>query len=338
MSDAPEKPAYARAGVSLEAGERALELARDAVRATYDERVLAGFGAFGGVYDLSFLAGYAAPALVASTDGVGTKTLLAAALGRYDTLGHDLVHHGINDILAQGAAPIFFMDYLAASRLEPEVMAAVIGSVAAACRDAGIALLGGETAEMPGVYREGALDLAGTVVGVCERSELVTGSSIAPGDAVFALAATGLHTNGYSLARRALAGHYHEPWEGRTVGEALLTPHRHYLEPVRALRSRLRLKGMAHVTGGGIPGNLPRILPAGLGAEIDLGSWPRPPIFDLIQQRAGVAEAEMHRVFNMGAGFLLVVDGAEAEAVPDACPEPIYRVGRIVEGGGVRLA
>lgn len=337
VSQGPEKPAYARSGVSLEAGERTLELVSEAVRATYDERVLAGLGAFGGVYDLSFLTGYTSPVLVASTDGVGTKTLLAAALGRYHTLGYDLVHHGVNDILAQGATPLFFMDYLAAARLEPEVMAAVIDSVAAACREAGIVLLGGETAEMPGVYREGALDLAGTIVGVCERSELVTGSSIVPGDTVFALASGGLQTNGYSLARSALEGHYHEPLAGGTVGEALLAPHRHYLEPVRTLRQGVAVKGMAHVTGGGIPGNLPRILPAGLGAEIDLGSWPRPEIFDLIRQRAGVEEAEMYRVFNMGAGFLLVVDGAKAEAVPDACPEPIYRVGRIVEGGGVRL-
>ncbi len=337
MTPPPSKRAYEGAGVSLAANERVLELIADAVRATYTPNVLAGLGAFGGVLDLSFLKACDRPVLVASTDGVGTKALLAARLGCLTGLGYDLVNHGLNDILVMGARPVFFMDYLAGSHLPPELSAKVITSVAQACREAGVILLGGETAELPGVYQEGALDLVGTVVGVCERAELVTGADIRAGDVVFALPSSGLHTNGYSLARRVLAGRYDEPLGESTVGEVLLRPHRHYLEPVQSLRKALRVKGMAHVTGGGIPGNLPRILPEGLGAIVEQGSWPTPDIFRLIQSAGKVSEAEMLEVFNMGAGLLLVVAPEDADGLMALCPEPIYRVGEIIEGEGVRL-
>ena len=327
--------AYDRAGVSLEAGEKTLNLIAAAVSSTYDERVLAGLGAFGGLFDASFLKAYRAPVLVASTDGVGTKTKVAAALGRWSTIGTDLVHHCINDILVQGAKPLFFLDYVASARLEPEVTARLVTGVAAACRATGTVLLGGETAEMPGVYVPGEFDLVGTVVGVVERDSLVTGAAIRAGDQVFALASGGLQTNGFSLARAVLADTYAETFEGATVGDALLTPHRHYLKPVRAIREKVEVKGMAHITGGGLPGNLPRVLPPGLGVRLSEGSWPVPPIFTLIQERGGVPHDEMFRAFNMGAGFVLVVSEDEAGALAEACPEPVYRVGVVAEGAGV---
>jgi phosphoribosylformylglycinamidine cyclo-ligase len=329
--------AYDRAGVRTASGEEALARSAASVRATYTPQVLAGLGAFGGLYDASALTGMAAPVLVASSDGVGTKTLLAAQLGRLDGLGHDLVNHCVNDILVQGAEPLFFLDYVAAARLEPAHIAAVIGSVAAACRAVGIPLLGGETAEMPGVYLEEALELAGTIVGVAERADLVTGEDIRAGDRVVALASGGLQTNGFSLVRRVLAGRYLEPFGDGVLGEALLTPHRSYLGSVRAVRERLKVCGMAHVTGGGIPGNLPRVLPPGLGADISLGSWPVPPVFPLIQEAGGISVREMHHVFNMGAGFLLIVRPEDAGALAEACPEPVHDIGVITEGEGVRL-
>ena len=337
MSQPSKASAYAQAGVDLERGDRTLTLIAEAVAATYTPRVLAGLGAFGGLFDVAFLKAYRHPVLAASTDGVGTKTLLAAQLGRVESLGYDIVHHGVNDILAQGAEPLFFLDYLAAQRLEPELAAAVITGVATACREAGLVLLGGETAEMPGVYQAGALDLVGTVVGVCEMDELVTGSSVTAGDRVYALMSGGLQTNGYSLARRLLGGSYDEPFEGGTVGDALLLPHRSYLASVRAVRAALPVKGMAHITGGGLPGNLPRILPRGLGVELRLGSWPIPPIFELLRERGGLEQGELYRTFNMGAGFVLVVAPEDAEALEAHCPEPVYPIGEICEGEGVSL-
>lgn len=331
------KTAYGRAGVSLEAGETTLQLVSEAVRATYSERVLAGLGAFGGLFDAAFLKDYRAPILVATTDGVGTKTKVAAALGRYDTIGADLVHHCINDILVQGAAPLFFLDYVASSRLKPEVTADLIKGIAEACRATATVLLGGETAEMPGVYEADEFDLVGTLIGVVDRPDLVTGAAIGVGDRIFALESGGLQTNGFSLARAVLAKAYDETFEDSTVGDILLTPHRHYLKPVQALRQAVEVKGMAHITGGGLPGNLPRILPAGLGAQITVDSWPVPPIFPLIATRGEVSPDEMFRVFNMGAGFVLVVSEAEAAEVEAACPEPIYAIGVVTEGEGVTV-
>jgi phosphoribosylformylglycinamidine cyclo-ligase len=330
---------YKEAGVDIAAGERAVELIAGAVRSTYGEAVLSGIGAFGGLFDLSRSerAGRAGPVLVASTDSVGTKTRLAAALGRFDTIGHDIVNHCLNDILVQGATPLFFLDYFAAGALEPERVAAVVGGVAAACREAGCALLGGETAELPGVYAAGEFDLVGTVVGAVARAEMVDGREIRSGDRILALMSGGLQTNGYSLARRILEGRYGEALGDGTVGEALLRPHRSYLRPVRALLDLGLVRGMAHVTGGGMPGNLPRVLPAGLGAVIEADSWPVPAIFRLIQAAGGVAGEEMRRVFNLGAGYLVVVRPEDVAEALACAGESVFPIGTVVEGLGVQF-
>jgi phosphoribosylformylglycinamidine cyclo-ligase len=327
---------YATAGVDIAAGHRATDLMKAAVRSTYGSEVLAGIGAFGGLYDAAALKEMAAPVLVASTDGVGTKTKVAARLNRWDSIGRDLVNHCVNDILVQGARPLFFLDYVAASRLNPGQIAAVVGGVADACREAGCALLGGETAEMPGVYEPGEIDLVGTVVGVVERDQIVDGSAIRPGDLILALPATGLHTNGYSLARQVLAGlEWHEPLPalGSTIGEALLAVHRSYLEPVQRLwAAGVAIRGLAHITGGGVVDNLPRILPGGVGAVLRRGAWPVPPIFDLIQKVGQVSDYEMAHVFNMGLGMLLIVDAEERQRLFDLLPGDVFEVGYIVSG------
>ncbi len=326
---------YADSGVNIAAGSRATELMAQSVRSTYGEEVLAGIGAFGGLYDAAALKGMDAPVLVASTDGVGTKTKVAARLNRWESIGQDLVNHCVNDILVQGARPLFFLDYVASSRLEPEQIAAVVGGVAAACREVGCALLGGETAEMPGVYQSGEIDLAGTIVGVVERRRIIDGSRIRPGDAVLALPSTGLHTNGYSLARRVLAD---LDWEvpidqlGGSVGDALLAVHRCYLDSVRALWSGdIDVRGMAHITGGGVIDNLPRILPSGVGAVIRRGSWREPPIFGLIQQRGGVSSDEMFHVFNMGLGMLVILPADQVDRALALLSDAV-RVGEIIAG------
>lgn len=332
---------YREAGVDIGRKASALRAATAKIRETYTPEVLRGMGAFGGMMLASRLKEMREPVLVASTDGVGTKTLLAAQTGRYGGLGFDLVNHSVNDILVQGAKPLFFMDYIASARLEEAVLGAVLASLAEACKAVGIPLLGGETAEMPGVYQEGALELAGTIVGVVERTKVVDGSRVRPGDALLALPSSGLHTNGYSLARKAFEGwNLEEPREelaGRTLAEALLEPHRCYLEDVERLwQAGVEVKAMAHITGGGVYENLPRVLPQGLGAEIWQGSFPIPPIFRLIQRAAQVEEQEMYRVFNMGLGYILVVSPDKVDEVgrllPQSCP-----VGRIIEGPGVQL-
>jgi phosphoribosylaminoimidazole synthetase len=301
---------YASAGVDIEAGNRAVELMSQAVRSTYGPEVLLGIGAFGGLFDAGALMKMKAPVLVASTDGVGTKTMVAVAAGRYDTIGWDIVNHCINDILVQGATPLFFLDYIAAPVLSPERIATIVGGVAAACRDAGCALLGGETAEMPGVYAPGELDLAGTIVGAVERDEIIDGATIAAGDVLLGLPSNGLHTNGFSLVRKVFSGETLDevvPELGVTLGEELLRTHRSYLAPVQAMRERVQVRGLAHITGGGFIDNVPRMLPQGLGACIEASSWETPPIFDLIQQRSGISWSEMYRVFNMGVGLVAVV-------------------------------
>ncbi|MCS7058162.1 MAG: phosphoribosylformylglycinamidine cyclo-ligase [Meiothermus sp.] len=332
---------YREAGVDIGRKASALRAATAKIGETYTPEVLRGMGAFGGMMLASRLKEMREPVLVASTDGVGTKTLLAAQTGRYGGLGFDLVNHSVNDILVQGAKPLFFMDYIASARLEEAVLGAVLASLAEACKAVGIPLLGGETAEMPGVYQEGALELAGTIVGVVERAKVVDGSRVRPGDALLALPSSGLHTNGYSLARKAFEGwNLAEPREelaGRTLAEALLEPHRCYLEDVERLwQAGVEVKAMAHITGGGVYENLPRVLPQGLGAEIWQGSFPIPPIFRLIQRAAQVEEQEMYRVFNMGLGYILVVSPDKVDEVggllPQSCP-----VGRIIEGPGVHL-
>ena len=325
---------YAEAGVDIESGNRAVELMSAAVRSTYGPEVLLGIGAFGGLFSAAALKAYASPVLVASTDGVGTKVMVAAAARRFDTIGWDLVNHCVNDILVQGARPLFFLDYIAAPELVPGQIAEVVGGVAAACREAGCALLGGETAEMPGVYRPGEMDLAGTIVGVVEREEIIDGSAIEEGDLLVGLPSNGLHTNGYSLVRKVFAGaslgREMPELDGRTLGEELLRVHRSYLAPVECLREAVRVKGLAHITGGGFVDNLPRILPDGLGARINKDSWAVPPIFGLIQERAGVTEDEMYHVFNMGIGMIAVVGRGSADQALKALSGEGLVVGEVV--------
>lgn len=329
--------AYAQAGVNLDTNEQTISLIKKAVQSTYTTNVLDGIGSFGGLYEFTQSQTHQAPVLVSSTDSIGTKTKLASQLGRYNTVGFDIVNHCVNDILVQGAKPLFFLDYLAASKLEPDLSAQIVSSVAAACKEVGAALIGGELAEMPGVYVEDEFDLVGTVVGLVDKSKLVTGSSIKAGDKVIAFMSGGLQTNGFSLARKVMDSFLSEAFEDHTIGDALLTPHRHYLNPVSKLLDAGLLKGMAHITGGGIPGNLPRILPEGLGVSIKKACWPVPKIFELIQERGQIDEDEMYHVFNMGAGFLVVVDSyAEADVLQFA-GENAYVIGDIVNGFGVSL-
>ncbi|MDQ2998901.1 MAG: phosphoribosylformylglycinamidine cyclo-ligase [Chloroflexota bacterium] len=333
---------YQSSGVDIAAGVRATELIADAVRSTHSSAVLAGMGAFGGCFDLAAALGdqqAQRPILVASTDGVGTKTLVAAALGRYDTVGQDLVNHCINDILAQGARPLFFMDYIAMAKLDPQQVAEVVGGCAAACRAAGCAILGGETAEMPDVYHAGAFDLAGTIIGVVERAHMLPRDVVA-GDAILALPSSGLHTNGYSLARRVFGDQYAErPTElgGQSIGEALLAIHRPYLHEVTMLwETGVPIHALAHITDGGLYDNLPRVLPRGMGAAIQRESWDIPPIFELLVSLGELSEHEAFHALNMGLGMLVVVPPDAADAALRALPEA-RMVGKIVLGDRVEL-
>ncbi|MCA9971089.1 MAG: phosphoribosylformylglycinamidine cyclo-ligase [Anaerolineales bacterium] len=327
--------AYARAGVDIAAGHAATELMKTAVHSTFGPEVLSGVGSFGGLFSIRRLQEMAEPVLVASTDGVGTKTMVAARLQRWDTIGQDIVNHCVNDILVQGAVPLFFLDYVASSRLDPRQIATVVGGVARACRAAGCALLGGETAEMPGVYQSGELDLVGTVVGVVDRARLIDGRRIQAGDAILGLPSSGLHTNGYTLARAVLSNldwHAPHPDLGASIGDALLAVHRSYLADVQALwQAGVDVRGLAHVTGGGLVDNPPRIFPDGLGAVLRRAAWPRPPIFDLIRRLGDVSEAEMAHVFNLGLGMLVVVPPGHVAAAQQALPAA-HLVGEIAPG------
>jgi phosphoribosylformylglycinamidine cyclo-ligase len=336
---------YSAAGVDIAAATRAKELMAAAVRSTHGPAVLAGMGAFGGCFDAALaLAGIQAPVLVSSTDGVGTKTLVAAAVGRYDTVGQDLVHHAVNDILVQGARPLFFLDYIAVAKLDPVQVAAIVAGVAEGCRATGCALIGGETAEMPDVYAPGAFDLAGTIVGVVERSAMLPRTDIIAGDAIVALPSTGLHTNGYSLARRLVKHHFATEGYaarpamlgGQTIGEALLAVHRCYLSEVIALRAVVPVKALCHITGGGIYDNLPRVLPAGLGAEIVRGSWSIPPICQLLVELGRLDEQEAFHTLNMGLGMLVIVPAEMVNQALATIPEARL-VGRVTAGPTVRL-
>ncbi|MGB9739237.1 phosphoribosylformylglycinamidine cyclo-ligase [Chloroflexus sp.] len=336
---------YSAAGVDIAAATRAKELMTTAVRSTHGPAVLAGMGAFGGCFDAALaLAGMQAPVLVSSTDGVGTKTLVAAALERYDTVGQDLVNHAVNDILVQGARPLFFLDYIAVAKLDPVQIAAIVNGVAEGCRAASCALIGGETAEMPDVYAPGAFDLAGTIVGVVERADLLPRPDVTVGDAILALPSTGLHTNGYSLARRIVAQHfategYHARPSllgGQTIGEALLAIHRCYLSEVNALRAVVPVKALCHITGGGIYDNLPRVLPKGMGAEIVRDSWTVPPICQLLVEVGGLAEHEAFHALNMGLGMLVIIP-VESVAAAQKVVAEAQLVGRVTATPTVRL-
>lgn len=334
---------YKDSGVDIDKAGRAMKSISRYVKATWGENVLSEVGQFGGLYRVP--SGYRDPVLVASMDGVGTKVKVALLAGRYDTVGQDLVNHCVNDILVQGGRPLFFLDYLAAGSLDPGMLADVVKGLGIACEQNGCALIGGETAEMPGLYRGHDFDLAGTIIGVVERSRIIDSSGIEPGDVVFGLPSSGLHTNGYSLVRRLLFEDLRLGIDDRveefgcTVAEELLKIHVSYLSHVSGLVKSVEIKGLAHITGGGVPDNLPRILPEGTGAVIRVGAWPVPPVFGFIREKGDVADAEMYRVFNMGLGMLVVVGADDAGKVPERVEDStVYRVGEIVVGdGGVEI-
>ena len=329
--------AYTAAGVSIDAGNQAVALMHEAVRSTYSPQVLSGVGSFGGMFDASEVQAMRRPVLVASTDGVGTKVKLAASVDRYESIGHDLVNHCINDILVQGARPLFFLDYFAASRLKPEVVAELVKGMAEACRACGCALIGGETAEMPGVYAEGEFDVAGTIVGLVERARILPRHDLRAGDVLIGLRSSGPHTNGFSLIRKIFEGIPLArvfPELGVSLADALLAPHRSYFSLLHPLISTATspIKALAHLTGGAFIENIPRILPENLDALIRLGSWPVPTLFKFIQQRGNIEETEMHRVFNMGIGMVAVVAADQAEAVRAAIPEDTWIIGELAKG------
>jgi phosphoribosylformylglycinamidine cyclo-ligase len=334
---------YRSAGVDIEAGDEAVRRIAPLARATFRPEVLGGIGAFAGFVQVP--AGYREPVLVSSTDGVGTKLKVAFMADRHDTVGIDLVAMSVNDLLVHGAEPLYFLDYIGLAQLDPARVEALVRGVAEGCRQAGCALIGGETAELPGLYAAGEYDLAGFAVGVVERERIIDGAAVKPGDAVLGLASSGLHSNGFSLARRIVFDELKLgvdailPGTARPLGEVLLEPTRIYVRAVLPVRARVH--AMAHVTGGGITGNLPRVLPEGCRALIRRGAWTVPPVFAALQDAGGVAEAEMFRTFNMGVGYLLVVPSAqerEVAAVLTAAGETVHAIGEIVPGErGVEL-
>lgn len=309
---------YARAGVNIAAGDEFVRIVRKEVRSTYSSSVLGDIGAFGGLFRARFK-GLRDPVLVSSVDGVGTKLLIAHAMGKHDTVGQDLVNHCVNDILACGARPLFFLDYFATGTLDLTTAHQIIHGFAAACRENGCALIGGETAEMPGMYAGDTYDLSGTIVGVVERRDIIDGRRIRKGDVLIGLPSTGLHTNGYSLARAVLlkeqtVNDYRDDL-GRTIGEALLAVHRSYLHTVTALMKKFRVHGLAHITGGGIVGNTRRIMPKGRDVQVDWNAWKRPMIFQIIQRTGGVPEEDMRSTFNLGVGMVVVAAAKKTDDI-----------------------
>jgi phosphoribosylformylglycinamidine cyclo-ligase len=328
---------YAEAGVSLDRSDKVKNNIAAAVKSTFGPRVLGGFGGFGGCFDARNLG--VNPVLVSSCDGVGTKLKLAFQSGIHTTVGQDIVNHCVDDILVQGAKPLFFLDYIATGRLQDGVVEGIVEGIAKACRENGASLIGGETAEMPGLYEEGEYDLAGFIVGCVERGALLTGARIAPGHMLFGLPSTGLHTNGYSLARKLffeVAGYKvntYIPELDATAAEELLKVHRSYLKPIQALLKNGALDGAAHITGGGITDNLPRILPAGCAAEIQAGSWPVLPVFELLRRLGNVPVDDWRRTFNLGIGMILAVPEAKAQKaarILKRLKQPWYDIGRVV--------
>ncbi len=335
-----ESISYSDAGVSIDAANEATGRIKQLARATFNARTLSEIGSFGGMFDGAF-PGMKQPVLVASADGVGTKLKVAFAARKHDTVGRDLVNHCVNDILVQGARPLFFLDYIATGVLSPDVVASIVEGIALGCRENGCVLLGGETAEMPGFYNEGEYDVAGFVVGVVDREKVIDGRGISAGDALLALPSVGLHTNGYSLARKLffdVAGFHVDTRVdelGQTIGEALLQPHASYLPALDGLLDRGLIKGLAHITGGGLTENVPRILPEGTGVHVERGTWPVLPVFKLMQKLGNVADAEMFRTFNMGVGMVIVSAQQDAEAIKahlEERGEAVYEIGRVTEG------
>ena len=337
------KPAtYADAGVDIDAANRATEKIREFARRTFNSRTLSDIGSFGGMFDGAFPQ-MRQPVLVASADGVGTKLKVAFETEVHNTVGRDLVNHCVNDILVQGARPLFFLDYFATGKLDPEVTASVVEGIATGCRENGCVLLGGETAEMPDFYAAGEYDIAGFIVGVVDRERIIDGRTITAGDVILGLPSAGLHTNGYSLARKLffeVAGFSVDTYVAEVDGSAgsvLLRPHLSYLRPLEGVLDTDKIKGLAHITGGGLLDNIPRILPAATNAEIKRGSWPVLPVFELLQRIGNIEDHEMFRTFNMGIGMIIVCGAADAQAIKshiESTGESCYEVGRIVSGDG----
>jgi phosphoribosylformylglycinamidine cyclo-ligase len=331
---------YSDAGVSIDAANVATAKIRELARATFNERTLSEIGSFGGMFDGAFPS-LKQPVLVASADGVGTKLKIAFATNTHNTIGRDLVNHCVNDILVQGARPLFFLDYIATGVLAPEVVAGVVEGLAHGCRENNCVLLGGETAEMPGFYSEGEYDVAGFIVGIVDREKVIDGQGITPGDQVLALPSVGLHTNGYSLARKLFfeaAGYKvetHLDELGQTIGAALLAPHLSYLPQLSGLLDANFIKGLAHITGGGLTENIPRILPQGTSVHISQGAWPVLPVFKLMQEIGRVPDAEMYRTFNMGVGMVVVASPENAATIKahfQKRGEAVYEIGQVTEG------
>jgi phosphoribosylformylglycinamidine cyclo-ligase len=335
--------AYKQAGVDIEAGYESVTRMKKHVKRTMRPEVLSGLGGFGGMFDLSAL-GLKEPVLVSGTDGVGTKLLLAIMLDKHDTIGIDCVAMCVNDIVVQGAEPIYFLDYIACGKAIPEKIESIVKGIADGCEQAGCALIGGETAEMPGMYNPDEYDVAGFAVGACEKSRLVTGKDIVPGDVVIGLASSGIHSNGYSLVRKvllqdskmALTEQVDEL--GCTLGEELLKPTKIYVKPILSALEKFHLKGMAHITGGGFIENLPRMLPENTGIEIKLGAWEVPPIFKLLERKGNLSEQEMYNIFNMGIGMAVVVSPEDKDSVLshfESCGEKASVIGKVVSREGV---
>jgi len=331
---------YSDAGVSIDKATAATEKIKQLARSTFNARTLSEIGSFGGMFDGAFPA-LSQPVLVASADGVGTKLKIAFLTNTHNTVGRDLVNHCVNDILVQGARPLFFLDYIAAGVLAPEVVAGIVEGITVGCRENNCVLLGGETAEMPGFYAEGEYDVAGFIVGVVDRAKVIDGHDIRAGDVLLALPSVGLHTNGYSLARKLffeVAGYDAGtilPELNQTVGEALLQPHKSYLRPLEGLLDSGLIKGLAHITGGGLTDNIPRILPEGVSVRVERGMWPVLPIFKLMQEIGNVSDAEMFRTFNMGVGMVIISSAQAAGTIKAHLKErgeSVYEIGRVVEG------
>ena len=341
MNDQPQIPSlsYRDAGVDIEAGNRLVDRIKPHARRTLRPGVLGGLGGFGALFELP-LDRYRQPVLVSGTDGVGTKLKLALELNRHDTIGVDLVAMCVNDVLVVGAEPLFFLDYYATGRLDVDVAAAVIQGIANGCEQASAALVGGETAEMPGMYGEGDYDLAGFCVGVVEKARIIDPSRVKPGDVLLGLASSGPHSNGYSLIRKILAisgARLDQPFANTTLGEALLAPTRIYVKPILKLLEQIEVHAIAHITGGGLTENIPRVLPADTKAVIDLQSWRRPAVFQWLQQQGGVAETEMRRTFNCGVGLVVCTaaeDTERAQAILREAGETVWRLGHIAAGAG----
>jgi phosphoribosylformylglycinamidine cyclo-ligase len=327
---------YRDAGVDIDAANRATEKIKELARTTFNARTLSEIGSFGGMFDGAF-PNMREPVLVASADGVGTKLKIAFATGIHNTIGRDLVNHCVNDILVQGARPLFFLDYIATGRLLPDTITGIIEGITTGCRDNGCVLLGGETAEMPGFYADGEYDVAGFIVGVVDRAKVIDGKTIAPGDVVLGLASVGLHTNGYSLARKLFfetLGYQPETFVddlGQTVGDALLQTHLSYLAALGPLLDSGVIKGLAHITGGGLLENIPRILPAETAVEINRGSWPVLPVFQIMQRAGNIVESEMFRTFNMGVGMVIVCAAEDAAEIRLSIKQ-VYEIGRVTPG------